>query len=456
MTGRREHETDEEQAIRAWLAESAPDRAPSSLRETLESVTTRRAGNARPDQLLARRAAVLKLLAAAVAVLALVASSVYLYARSASAPSGQGASSGLSWRAVIGGLPALDGSYRPGGPPLYARPSGGFVAFIPGVVPSQTGGMWTTGSEVFTSPDGITWAEQAYLDGYVTSMVSAGSRSVAVGCSVQDGRETASAWTTSDFKSWEGGSLPGLAGSSSCVAGIAAGPNGFLAWTFVPASSGSEAVRLSRFFWSSADGTSWQILNVTGLPADVSVDDLSAIANGYVIRGILGDRAATWYSADGHDWVQAWTGPEPSGGEAYRLGKVFETPAGGYVSFGGAVLPSSEADVLADWLTWTSEDGLHWTLAQRAPAPGWITDIAKGPEGYVAVGSNERKEQDPVVTRLGPPAVWTSTDGRTWQPVGGLPVTAIATAGSYWVASEGAHVVVVCEDVGPESVLLVE
>ena len=45
MSGERQ---DPEQIIRNWLSDSAPDRAPASLREKLEDVTTRPAGHARP------------------------------------------------------------------------------------------------------------------------------------------------------------------------------------------------------------------------------------------------------------------------------------------------------------------------------------------------------------------------------------------------------------------------
>ena len=80
MSGERQ---DPEQAIRDWLTDSAPGRAPASLTETLEEVTTRPAGRSRsvwrmtmPHLRLAGG------IAATLAILALVSSSFYLYGNS--------------------------------------------------------------------------------------------------------------------------------------------------------------------------------------------------------------------------------------------------------------------------------------------------------------------------------------------------------------------------------------
>ena len=77
MTGK---PLDPEGIIRAWLADSLPNRAPASLKEALEDSTSGPAGNTRPWS----RSGVGRFrqagrIAAAVAIIAIVASGAYLY-----------------------------------------------------------------------------------------------------------------------------------------------------------------------------------------------------------------------------------------------------------------------------------------------------------------------------------------------------------------------------------------
>ena len=455
MNGPQVEETSDEKAIRAWLAGSAPTQAPSSLRETLESVTATRPAGYRSGSRPAGRVARLLGAAAAVAILAMVAASVFSYSHS---PAGQSSptlggaasttpaptststtTSGSSWRLVTGQLPnPQPGEASPGGPSVFARPDGGFMAFV-----VRQDKDFKAESEVLTSSDGAIWTTQSTLHGSVEAVAYSGKTAVAVGCSNYggpgDGANSFMSWTTSDFKTWKGEILPGDGSGPQCVYNVARGPGGYVAETFTQTGS--------NLFWSSPEGTSWKPVTPIGLPLNARVDAMISVAGGYALEGLLTGRPATWFSPDGVNWTQTWTGPTSVGYEYYRIGTVLEATGGGYVSFGSV-------DETTRQVTWTSQDGLHWTLAQtlsqtEAPGKGQAPNFAKGPNGYIAATGGLANTTGGSV---GAPQVWTSTDGKSWQPETLPAAVARMPANFAWVVSDGTHVVIVC--VGDASLYL--
>ena len=441
MKDARVDETQEEQAIRAWLAGSAPGHAPDSLRATLESVTATRPGGHRPRLWLTGRAASFLGTAAAGLILAVVVASTFVYSRphaglSSPAPSSTASSStvptptsraasGSSWRLVTGQLPNTQGEGGTGGPVVFARPKGGFVAFV-----LRQDNDFNPESEVLTSSDGTVWSMQSTVPGSVEAVAYSGDMAVAVGCSnyggAGSGTNSFEAWTTSDFKTWQSAILPGPSGDLDCVSGLVVGPAGYLAWTLAP--SGGP-----NLFWHSTDGKSWKPATAAGLPWTARVVELISAAGGYAIEGFLSDRAATWYSLDGSSWTQVWTGPAPLGYEYYRLGRVLRAPGGGYVSFGSV-------DETGRRPVWTSQDGLHWTLWQAGTAQDqWFQSIGNGPQGYVAATAG-----DMATNSVGSPSVWTSTDATVWRYETLPAAVSTMSADFAWVVSDGTHVVIVC------------
>jgi hypothetical protein len=484
---------DPEEVIRAWLADSAPNRTPASLKEALEDATSGPAGNAQPwSRSRVGRFRLAGRVAAAVAVIAIVASGAYLYGSGRATSPGQGtgtpsgsATAMLSAPTVTGASPspAAPGITPPQpevvhiwgsnwnlvGPafPQMVAPaweqfqptvfaltggSGGFVAFVPsteGLAKHRTGGpilaafttagptspaSWVT--RVYQSTDGINWSEQAPLPGdaaSVRAVAESGGQIVAVGWTGNGPNEIAMAWTTSDLLTWHAAKMPVPPQSDtySYVFGVAAGPAGFLAY-------GSAGT--SSEFWISPDGLSWTMLATSGLPAEPTIDALYGNPEGWEIRGPLWDRSATWQSNfDGSVWKQTWTGPGPSGMEGYALGPIFKAPSSGYLSFGSAYMaPGGQAALPYDMLIWTSSDQLSWTKSDRVKSPGWISGFATGPGGYVAAGVVA--PGDPGVLPWGTLAIWTSQDGRTWQPVAGIPQ--IPSIEILSVAGNGARVIV--------------
>jgi hypothetical protein len=483
MTGQR---PDTEQIIRNWLADSAPSRAPASLKETLEDGTSRPPGGIRSWPRVTRNTLLgAARIAAAVAILTIAASSIYLYdsnraispaerssdsalpsaspAASSPAASPSGSASpapsaspaGTSWRLVDGGFPKLKADFASNQKPVFALSTGGFLAFMSDgsavTRDSQSGGdalaaPRSAGSSVapaslvtrvFWSGDGTTWNEKSSLptrDATVSAVAESGGLIVAVGWTGDAPAETAMAWTSSDLQTWRATKLTAPEGAGS--RGVAAGPAGLLAWGLGEGPTPTE-------FWVSADGVAWRSLATSGLPAE-GVDELYAIPGGYAIRGYLSDRAAVWRSNDGATWTRAWTGPGPSDWEYSMMGPIAKATDGSYVSFGVVAVGTGVGSTVPfDLLVWASSDLVSWTPSARVPAPGWMNGFAAVPGGFVAAGA-QPAAGDAGVVSWGPLSVWTSPDGRTWHPLVGIvptdPIEVLSVVG------DGTHAVVTFVD----------
>jgi len=490
---------DAEQVIRDWLADSAPDRAPASLKQALEGATSLPAGHVRPwsdasgpGRRWAGRAA------AVAAILAVAVAGAYFYDSGRATLPGSSSSAstaafgspsltagaspsaasptphktvtlllGSKWSLVSGAFPQMVApdwlQFRSTVFQVNIGSSAGFVAFVPsaGRVTrgSGPGGMvlaafasagptaptsWET--RVYQSSDGVNWIERSSLPSAaatVSSVAASGGSIVAVGWTGELTSETAMAWTTTDLQTWHAVALPAAADYSNAF-GVAAGPSGFLAWGYAGTSSK---------FWISDDGGAWRTLATSGLPTEPPIDNLYGLSDGWAIRGFLSDRAATWKSSiDGAKWTRTWTGPGMSGGESYALGPIFKAPGGGFLSFGGVGVPSGgPAAVPSDMQIWTSSDEMSWTASSRVKSPGWIAGFATGPGGYVAAGV--QTTGDSGMVPWGSLAVWTSQDGRGWQSVSGIPP--IDSIEVLAVVGDGAHVVVTCADQQGNLLLLV-
>ncbi len=124
-----------------------------------------------------------------------------------------------------------------------------------------------------------------------------------------------------------------------------------------------------------------------------------------------GGRAAVWMSSDGIDWSRVDNDESAFGGAG-----MADVVAGGpgYVAVGTAW---SEPFGSAHGVVWTSVDGEIWSRSDRdllesvVPFSGVYSVIAGGP-GLVAVGWDFDTE-----TFEGNAAVWTSSDGFSWDRV---------------------------------------
>lgn len=467
MTGRN---PETENAIREWLANSAPTAAPASLRRTLDEVTsepagpTRRRFARRPTLLLAGR------LVAVVALAAIAVSTLYVYGRSMPTTSGPGSISpstppsasvppsptpantvaptatetptptspplsatvtqlpGSNWNLVIGALPftteTTAGAYQQ---LIFALPSGGFVA----IVPTAAGE-----TRVFESADGLAWHELGPLptsDAVVSDVAESAGAIIAVGQTQGMGPalDSAMVWTF-DGGEWQSFVLSPADGSGADH--VAAGPAGFLISGLGP--NGFE-------LWSSKDGTSWGSVAQSGIPSDVDQPELLGNAKGYVVAQLFQPRA--WQSTDGIRWTETYRAPALSGLSNYNMGQIVKAPDGSYRSFGSIYTGTGIASpVLGGTLIWTSADMAHWTLAGSIKSPGWIRAVAAVASGFVGAGTQPDPAESKVGSTLGPLGAWTSRDGKSWQPLAGsssLPHSEVLA-----VVGDGTHAVVALLD----------
>lgn len=205
--------------------------------------------------------------------------------------------------------------------------------------------------------------------------------------------------------------------------------------------------------WSSADGTEW-----TRTPLDFDVFgegsgmyDVVASPHGIVAVGatenwvsdeLVRVRPSVWISSDGLDWVRAWDGPETERdvtvyGQFDVQMQAVTVATDGILVAVGSMLDDRGAAVAA---VWTSSDGVTWDRVPHDPAifggDGELEltmwDVVADTSGFVAVGGERRSG----VIR---PALWTSPDGFSWSRVDLDSATAdfVGPFGNVTVGGEG-------------------
>ncbi len=204
---------------------------------------------------------------------------------------------------------------------------------------------------------------------------------------------------------------------------------GDVVWTgkrFVAVGTGHEG---SGAFLDSPDGLTWNVQpNPTkGLPSALAVGP-----HGLVAIGTIGDRLASWASADGLSWTsRAGAFPVPTTGpDVIAVTSVIATDDGwlavgrrdGICSLNCGLAPVGA-------IVWTSTDGLRWTREadQAAFGKAAMTSVTRLGSKFVAVGLALRRA-----------VVWTSPNGSTWTRVPDAPMfhPRSSTPGS-WIQMTG-------------------
>jgi hypothetical protein len=169
--------------------------------------------------------------------------------------------------------------------------------------------------------------------------------------------------------------------------------------------------------WRKAPGGSWTLAtSLSQVSANPGLEALTGVTHGlsgWLAVGAPGPVVMT--SADGTTW-QSVTGPGSITADLAGVGAV-ATAAGphGYVIVGKLVAPGGGC--VAD--VWWSPDLTFWTRAHDVndvTGSSQVLAVAADASGFVSVGSHN-----------GRPAVWTTTDGRTWTTIV-LPVPAGASS----------------------------
>ena len=215
--------------------------------------------------------------------------------------------------------------------------------------------------------------------------------------------------------------------------------------------TGTQFLAVDRVFGTivaSTDGRTWQ----RQPPIDDGV--LGQLAAGP--QGVLGVGArhgdsegvvAIWRSADGITWPSAPDDVSLHGGGTFLTMARIVDADGGWLAVGGeSVNCIPGACRLVRAVTWTSPDGLAWArgVDSAATQHAEMTGVVHTPSGYLAVGdaAADPSRTDSAIR----PAVWTSSDGRSWTRSAQLPLVVAAEDADVIldsVATVGARVVAV-------------
>jgi len=204
----------------------------------------------------------------------------------------------------------------------------------------------------------------------------------------------------------------------------------------------SDILGETASIWVTSDGKTWMHGEANeGFTQPSEIRSVIAGGPGFMAVGSTGgpglssagNTAAVWTSVDGRSWIREATFPDAS---SAWLSRIVSTSSGFVII--GSVVHSDHQRAMA----WWSRDGVSWTAA-KLPADDpswetWMSDIAVGSAGLVAVGTAES-----TIVGVGvAPAVWYSIDGRSWDrgvlpTVGVKPAVGFGSAEMLSVASNG-------------------
>jgi hypothetical protein len=212
---------------------------------------------------------------------------------------------------------------------------------------------------------------------------------------------------------------------------------------YIVGTAGSLGSR-STPVWSSADGTAWESLSVSGIEADfVARAAIGDASDGLIVVGELTPTEAVvpqiWYAPDGHTFLKAQVdasnlAPGSGAGAGSGSGEIVAVAAssGHLVAFGDHDFVSLDKSVgeIRALDAWRSADGKSWARVDLPDSSGYqARSLTAWSGGFAALASQPR---DPEY------AVWTSQDGVAWRKTGSVP----AFSGASILALPGLLVVV--------------
>jgi hypothetical protein len=301
----------------------------------------------------------------------------------------------------------------------------GFVALGWQAVPPATP-VWTSADGAHWDPIAFNTSTTFWLGSTVLGVAELGKGLVAVTEVVQFCGEPCQptyilpvvSWTSTDGRAWKPSMLPQewLVDPPGIAPLVALGPAGL-----VVATTGQHA-RLAI----STDGTHWQLLPAGAFPAQFELNDLRAMAAGYVAAGAwvtsdMHSEAASLWSADGRHWTSMPTllpGGSSVGSSPGATVASLVAATSGLIAIG--------RDVATPGATywWQSPDGRAWQALPAVPPLGQTT-CAEERCGVQPNGTLTGDGRLFVAARGGPDSgAWLSTDGRAWRSLamsGDLP-----------------------------------
>jgi hypothetical protein len=159
-----------------------------------------------------------------------------------------------------------------------------------------------------------------------------------------------------------------------------------------------------------SDGSEWTPARLDGDTAQVQLFAVASSEDGYAAVGRdagSGDGTmldgAAFVSTDGRTWRRA---PDQGSLQGHGMVDIVAGPRGGWIAVG----PQAGPTHFFGFDTWSSSDGLTWTLVASVPDVGSVHGVTTYARGLIAWGSD-------CLGVCGPPeraAIWTSDDGTTW------------------------------------------
>jgi hypothetical protein len=297
---------------------------------------------------------------------------------------------------TVGGS-APPGSHEPGPPGLdwsiaeVERPAG-MDATPPSISPvGSSGGLGHPGH--FSG------------QGNPYDLAAVGDRLIAVGYTFPDFH--AVAWSATDRHAWALAAIdPGTddAFAQALASGLAAGPT--TDRVAVVGRIGTDAAA-----WTGTDGATWAPATGTNdafhEPPETQMTTVVAGPRSFVAGGWAGlsnqpGAARFWASPDGRSWARL--SDRAAGAEAPdgRVASIARGPDG-WVAVGTTGPVGAPTGAAA----WRSDDGIAWSQldGSTVPAPGRMRAVTAGGPGFVAVGSDLAGHAA---------MVWLSIDGRRW------------------------------------------
>jgi hypothetical protein len=195
------------------------------------------------------------------------------------------------------------------------------------------------------------------------------------------------------------------------VSGMIDGGDQLVAWGMVPMPGRNQFNSMGAVF-VSADGREWRVTPIEHGVNAASTSEIYGIARGptgYLAIGTAccdPEARAFWHSADLERWTRQEIGGDLDATRFY-VNEIAGGPAG-WVAVGSDFDGTTGA-------VWASDDGATWDLVLEVQSgrPGLtLADVAMTPDGPIVVGTVD----GPDGTYDG--AVWASSDGRAWERVG--------------------------------------
>lgn len=164
-------------------------------------------------------------------------------------------------------------------------------------------------------------------------------------------------------------------------------------------------------------GGKWTVASVGG--GQGALEDVAVGPNGLVAVGWSGAgdarRPTVWTSPDGAKWTLVPASGDFAPGKGLTELTAISATGGGLLA---AAIDRRTDRVDGDVAMYSSTDGTQWTPAAAAgltgPGPQVVQRMARTTNGVVAIGSA-------LTGAHRGPAIWTFTDGKTWQSATTMP-----------------------------------